>query len=132
MIINLYEKYWNDLESLGTKLDGVFAFCLVDLERRKILIGRDKFGVRPLYKLTDLFGLLAISSEEQGLLPLLEDKPHRKVAFFPPGTIEEFSLRPDGQAIYVDRVKFTPEGMHETGLLVCGEIFSFYWQNRII
>ena len=36
-------------EGFVSKLDGIFAFALVDLESLTVLLGRDIFGVKPLY-----------------------------------------------------------------------------------
>jgi len=33
----------------SSKLDGIFAFAFVDLESLTVLLGRDIFGVKPLY-----------------------------------------------------------------------------------
>lgn len=46
-------------------LDGVFAFCLLDIEKRKILLGRDPYGVRPLFRVLTANGQLAVSSESK-------------------------------------------------------------------
>ncbi|MEM6907717.1 MAG: XrtA/PEP-CTERM system amidotransferase [Pseudomonadota bacterium] len=60
-------------EGCLARLDGMFAFVLYDLEQRKVLLARDRFGVKPLYlaRLSD--GSLAFASELKGLLahPLL-------------------------------------------------------------
>jgi hypothetical protein len=93
----------------GKLLDGVFAFCLVDLEKRKVIIGRDRFGVRPLYKLSDGYGFLAISSEEQGLLPLLQEKPERKLEQFPAGRIEEYNICTNGLLDFAKSTSFRYE-----------------------
>lgn len=49
-------------------LDGVFAFCLMDIKKRRILIGRDPYGVRPLFRLCSDEGQLAICSESKVLI----------------------------------------------------------------
>lgn len=63
-IFHLYEKF--GIEKAVKNLDGVFAFCIVDVPRRKVLLGRDPYGVRPLFRLHSQSGLLAISSEAKG------------------------------------------------------------------
>jgi asparagine synthase (glutamine-hydrolysing) len=46
---DLYTKFQDNLVSLFRSLDGVFAIVIVDLERKRVIIGRDPYGVRPLY-----------------------------------------------------------------------------------
>lgn len=46
-------------------LDGVFTFCLMDVLKQRILIARDPYGVRPLFRLRSDDGQLAISSESK-------------------------------------------------------------------
>lgn len=107
MILHLYKTHRGDLEKLGSLLDGVFAFCLVDSKKRKILIGRDAVGIRPLFKISS-FGFLAIASESQGLLPLVEGHPERKIEVFPPGTIEEYTIQSGGKAVLKSKNQFVP------------------------
>ena len=47
IIIHMYEKY--GIEKTIKNLDGVFAFVLYDKSKNKTFIGRDPYGVRPLF-----------------------------------------------------------------------------------
>tara|TARA_B100001142_G_scaffold190603_1_gene189654 strand:- start:291 stop:1889 length:1599 start_codon:yes stop_codon:yes gene_type:complete len=47
IIIHMYEKY--GIEKTIQSLDGVFAFVLYDKIKNKTMIGRDPYGVRPLF-----------------------------------------------------------------------------------
>jgi len=49
IIIPLYEKYRETPNVIFEKLSGQFSFVLVDLEERKVLVGRDHIGVTPMY-----------------------------------------------------------------------------------
>lgn len=52
----LYEKFCEleiPIKEFFRALDGVFALILVDTKRNKIIVGRDPYGVRPLYTYND-------------------------------------------------------------------------------
>lgn len=53
---------------MPTLLDGVFAFVLLDTANKKVFLGRDTYGVRPLFKLLTDDGFLAVSSEAKGIM----------------------------------------------------------------
>ena len=78
----LYLKLRDRIEEFFKLLDGVFALVIVDLERKTVVIGRDPYGVRPLY----IGDRNYFSSEMKGLVPLCE-----KVTPFPPGTYHIYS-----------------------------------------
>ena len=50
IIIYLYEKF--GIEYTLNLLDGVFAFILIDINKKTAFAARDPYGVRPLYILT--------------------------------------------------------------------------------
>ena len=78
----LYLQLRDTPEEFFKLLDGVFALVIVDLERKTVVIGRDPYGVRPLY----IGDRNYFSSEMKGLVPLCE-----KVTPFPPGTYHVYS-----------------------------------------
>jgi len=61
VIIHMYEKY--GIEETVRSLDGVFAFVLYDRTKNEIMIGRDPYGVRPLFIGKTTNGELLICSE---------------------------------------------------------------------
>ncbi|XP_050306890.1 asparagine synthetase [glutamine-hydrolyzing] [Anthonomus grandis grandis] len=95
-IFHLYEKF--GIEKCIRSLDGVFAFCIVDIPKRKIFLGRDPYGVRPLFRIISENGVLGICSEAKGLTALVTDLNGSKKTLepFPPGTFEEFDILEKG------------------------------------
>jgi asparagine synthase (glutamine-hydrolysing) len=84
----------NDPVRFFRALDGVFAIVLVDEATRTAVIGRDPFGVRPLFYGTTADGGLMLASEMKGL------KGCREVQAFPPGSFAMVSLEP-GDPIHI-------------------------------
>ena len=80
----LYEKFCHSgisLDAYFNALDGVFAMVLVDEGRQQIIVARDPYGVRPLYKgVCRDTGRPVFASEIKALLPLCDD-----IQPFPPG-----------------------------------------------
>ena len=51
VILHLYARF--GAKVTAEMLDGVFAFCIVDTKARKVYLGRDIFGVCPLFTFLD-------------------------------------------------------------------------------
>jgi asparagine synthase (glutamine-hydrolysing) len=65
----LIEAYRRWGEDMLPRLVGMFAFAILDLDRNKVLLARDHFGIKPLY-LARLPDGLAFASEIKALLAL--------------------------------------------------------------
>ncbi len=68
VIVHLYEEVG---EALAERLTGMYAFAVVDLRAgaRRLLLGRDRLGIKPLYTVEGPRGL-AFASEPKALLEL--------------------------------------------------------------
>jgi asparagine synthase (glutamine-hydrolysing) len=64
VILQLYEEYGEDCVR---RLNGMFAFVLVDRAQRRVLMARDHFGIKPLYLYADRTQLV-FGSEIKALL----------------------------------------------------------------
>jgi asparagine synthase (glutamine-hydrolysing) len=73
VILHIYSEYG---EKGFDRLNGMWAFAIVDLPQRKIVLSRDRFSMKPLYLAEDKDGGLFFASEIKQLLPFL---PQRKV-----------------------------------------------------
>lgn len=80
VIVLLYEIVGPTFVNL---LDGVFSFIIYDSFRNKVIIGRDPYGVRPLYMCHYENGNIGFASD---LMPLLFDKNISDVHQYEPGT----------------------------------------------
>ncbi|RZC42584.1 asparagine synthetase [glutamine-hydrolyzing], partial [Asbolus verrucosus] len=105
-IFHLYQRF--GIEKCVKNLDGVFAFALIDMEKQKMFLGRDPYGVRPLFRLTSASGMLGVCSEAKGLIGLTREQNGDKKVIepFPPGTFEEYDILENGGAKLVRKQVF--------------------------
>lgn len=102
-IMHLYNK--GGIDFMVRSLDGVFALCILDTERRRIYLARDLYGVRPLFRVLTDDGVLAFSSEAKGLTEI-KMKGDSKVEPFPPGHYEEYEMDSHGKVSLLKRVQY--------------------------
>lgn len=121
IIIHLYERFGT--EQTAALLDGVFAFAILDTKKRQLHLGRDLFGVRPLFsffskglwldisspsfEVTHITGALGVYSEVKGI-----QYPARRLKAdihpFPPGHIHTYELDSQGHASFLsDKLAIT-------------------------
>jgi len=71
VILKLYENY--GIKSFSM-LDGMYAFSIIDLKKKRVLISRDFFGEKPLFYL-DNNNSIIWASELKSILSVLTKKP---------------------------------------------------------
>ncbi|XP_014473133.1 PREDICTED: asparagine synthetase [glutamine-hydrolyzing] [Dinoponera quadriceps] len=109
VIMHLYAH--GGADKVARSLDGVFAFCLMDVDKRRVLIGRDPYGVRPLFRLRSDDGQLAICSESKGLMAISKRINGKSVLEpFPPGHYEEYEILNDGRTKFLKCVNYHKPG----------------------
>jgi len=72
-IVHGYEQ-WGD--ECARRLRGMFAFALWDADRRRLLLARDRFGIKPLYY-AQSGSRFAFGSEIRSILDALPEMPRR-------------------------------------------------------
>ncbi len=124
VLVHLYEE---EGERLVERLRGMFAFALWDRTRRRLLLARDRVGIKPLYLYRDAEKLL-FGSELKAILA------HPGVARdLDPAALEDylaFGMVPGARAIFKHVEKLPPAHT----LLVCAADWyrpaRRYWQLR--
>lgn len=72
VLLNLYQEY--GMDKMLELLNGMFAFCIVDLIQKKIFLARDHAGIKPMYW-CNINGTLLFASEIKAFLSHPEFKP---------------------------------------------------------
>ncbi|XP_076620658.1 asparagine synthetase [Colletes latitarsis] len=109
VLIHLYAN--NGAQNVAKMLDGVFAFLLMDIKNKKILIGRDPYGVRPLFRLKSDDGQLAVCSESKGLIEITKQISSKWILEpFQPGYYEEYEILDNGRTKLLTKVNYSKPG----------------------
>ncbi|XP_033935400.1 asparagine synthetase [glutamine-hydrolyzing] [Pseudochaenichthys georgianus] len=105
VLLHLYDRF--GIKKMAALLDGVFAFILLDTEKKKVFVGRDTYGVRPLFKLSTDDGFLALCSEAKGLTEITHAMTSpASIDPVLPGHFEEFDLKQNGKVSSVQMEEF--------------------------
>ncbi|XP_071771080.1 asparagine synthetase [glutamine-hydrolyzing] [Centroberyx gerrardi] len=105
ILLHLYDRF--GIQKMASLLDGVFAFVLLDTANRKVFLGRDTYGVRPLFKLLTDDGFLAVCSEAKGLTDLTHSmSTPASIVPFLPGHFEAFNLKQNGKVESIQMDQF--------------------------
>lgn len=92
VIIHLYNKF--GAKRTAQLLDGVFAFCIVDAEKDQVHLGRDTFGVRPMFTINTSSGRFGVASEAKALVGLMDDDSvQSELKPFPPSSYASYKLQ---------------------------------------
>lgn len=134
----MYMAHRDNLTSFFRSLDGVFALAIVDQERGQLILGRDPYGVRPLYIGTKYaykqldqpntinidVSYISFASELKALTPLCDS-----VLPFLPGTYQVWDIATK-KLLRTDRYHTVPwlnnpmyTGLHPNGLeMACASL----------
>ncbi|KAL0276996.1 UNVERIFIED_CONTAM: hypothetical protein PYX00_004435 [Menopon gallinae] len=117
-IIHLYAKF--GMEKTVQNLDGVFAFIIIDAEKKEIHIARDPYGVRPAFILNTSDGVLGVCSEAKGLISMGRELNGKnwKITPFPPGCWESYSVEKSGLVKLKNRLRFYEIGLSKPSFQV--------------
>ena len=122
VILKVYQKW-------GTKgfdkLNGMWAFIIVDQVTKKIIISRDRFSIKPLYYL-NVKGNYYFASEIKQLLPFLEKKEINKEILY--SFLNQGLLDYNNDTFFTQIKKIPPR--HNLIINLSGYTFLYekYWQ----
>jgi asparagine synthase (glutamine-hydrolysing) len=122
---DLYIRHRDNLAAFARALDGVFALALYDNDRKKLIVVRDPYGIRPLFIGSSSSSDTRVFSSEIKAIAQQYDQIHA----FPPGTINVYDtiLMTHEQSIkyhtipWITNPQFRPSeplGVQDAGLAV--------------
>lgn len=121
-IVHAYEEYGEDCPN---KLNGMFAFAILDLRDRSLFLARDRLGIKPLYYYVDT-DKFAFGSELKAILQL--DEIQREVDLHAFDTFLTFEYIPAPLSIF-KKISKLPAG-HTLRLRGNEVVVKEYWDVR--
>ena len=64
-------------EACFARLDGMWAIVILDLRRNRLVVSRDRFGIKPLYWSIDDSGALLLASEIKQMVAAMDGRTPR-------------------------------------------------------
>ncbi|MEM4248260.1 MAG: asparagine synthase (glutamine-hydrolyzing), partial [Candidatus Nanoarchaeia archaeon] len=123
-IIHLYEELGEECPS---KLNGMFAFAILDTRKKKIFLARDRLGQKPLFYFCDS-AKFAFASELQALMKL--PGIPRDIDFQSFHDYLSLQYVPSPKTIYHSIFKLLPAHTITVDIENCKINFSRYWKCR--
>lgn len=120
VIVHGYEEWGDDCV---TRLNGMFAFALWDRRERRLLLARDRFGIKPMY-VWNQNGTLLFGSEIKALM----QHPEMSVSVDAPALLEYFTFQNQfGNRTLFKGVQMLPAG-HVMTVAAGGDVRTRqYW-----
>jgi asparagine synthase (glutamine-hydrolysing) len=125
VILKGYEFYGIDILK---KLNGMFAFAIYDISKKKIYLSRDRLGEKPLFYYCD-HKTMIFSSELKSLISILPDFKISKLKLSKPAINLYFSLSyiPSPHTIYSNVFKLEPGSYMTVDLSIFKIEHTKYW-----
>lgn len=98
--------HWG-IETLLDKIDGMFAFCIVDAKNDKIYLARDHAGIKPLYY-ANVDGVLSWASELKSIEHLYKDRDCLSLDYEALYDFLTYQYIPSPKSMYKDVYKLEP------------------------
>ncbi len=116
----ILHAYAVDGDDFLRRLHGMFAFALYDAKEKRLVLARDRLGIKPLYYV-ELPDRIAFASEIKALLPLLP-KPEINTQALLQFLLHQFSI---GEQTIVRGIKRVPPG---TALSIDADLRVRQWR----
>ena len=125
VILHAYEEYGEDCVN---HLNGMFAFAIWDIKKKKLFLARDRLGVKPLYY-TIFENNLLFSSEIKSILQL--DDISRKLNNFALSQFLTYSYTIDGQTLFKNIFELLPGQKLIYSFDEKKPKISYYWNLKL-
>jgi asparagine synthase (glutamine-hydrolysing) len=129
VVLRLYER---DPARVEQELVGMWAFAIHDRRRRRVVLSRDRFGIKPLF-VADTGGALAFASELRCFAPLRDRAPFAPLFTLDAGAAHamlSWGYIPEQETIYTGVSRVEPAGRLEIDLGRGSRNPSRYWSLR--
>ncbi|HVR60970.1 MAG TPA: asparagine synthase (glutamine-hydrolyzing) [Polyangia bacterium] len=123
VLVHGYEQW--GAAALVARLEGMFAFALLDRTRRRLFLGRDRFGIKPLY-LRRAGGQLSFASEVRAFAADGQGRPAPDASFV--GSFLCLGYLPSPATAFAGVTKLPPATLLEIDLASGAETAQRYYE----